>query len=70
MNPEYIKYLAKQILELKQRVNMNTQAILSTEPVITTYRDKINILSNHIERMEAELKVLHDQLVDLVAKQR
>ncbi|MFT2640547.1 hypothetical protein [Helicobacter pylori] len=70
MNPEYIKYLAKQILEVKQRVNLNTKAILSTDPVITTYRDRLNILANHIERMEAELKVLHDQLVDLVAKQR
>ncbi len=70
MNPEYIKYLAKQILEVKERVNLNTKAILSTEPIITTYRDRINILANHIERMEAELKVLHDQLVDLVAKQR
>lgn len=70
MNPEYIKYLAKQILEVKQRVNLNTKAILSTEPVITTERARINILANHIERMEAELKVLHAQLVDLVAKQR
>lgn len=70
MNPEYIKYLAKQILEVKQRVNLNTKAILSTEPVIITERERINILANHIERMEAELKVLHDQLVDLVAKQR
>ncbi|WP_240623589.1 hypothetical protein [Helicobacter pylori] len=70
MNPEHIKYLAKQILEVKQRVNLNTKAILSTEPVITTYRDRINILANHIERMEAGLKVLHDQLVDLVVKQR
>lgn len=70
MNLEYIKYLSKQILEVKERVNLNTKAILSTEPIITTYRDRINILANHIERMEAELKVLHDQLVDLVAKQR
>ncbi|WRD96335.1 hypothetical protein E5E56_07380 [Helicobacter pylori] len=70
MNPEYIKYLAKQILEVKQRVNLNTKAILSTDPVIETYRDRINILANHIERMEAELKVLHAQLVGLVAKQR
>jgi len=70
MSPDYIKYLAKQILEVKQRVELNTKAILSTGPVITTERDRINILANHIERMEAELKVLHDQLVDLVAKQR
>ncbi|GAA7053513.1 hypothetical protein HpCHN10_00380 [Helicobacter pylori] len=70
MNPEFIKFLAKEIVDLKQRVNLNTKAILSTDPVITTYRDRINILANHIERMEAELKVLHDQLVDLVAKQR
>ena len=67
MNPEYIKFLAKQILELKERVDLNTAAILSTEPVITKESDKINTLANHIERMEAELKVLHDQLVDLVA---
>ncbi|GAA7647342.1 hypothetical protein MMM6_01150 [Helicobacter pylori] len=69
MNPEYIKYLAKQILEVKERVNLNTKAILSTEPVIITYKDRIDILAQHIERIEAELKVLHDQLVDLVAKQ-
>ncbi|GAA8793717.1 hypothetical protein BTM145_14890 [Helicobacter pylori] len=51
-------------------MDLNTKAILSTEPVITTYRDRVNILANHIERTEAELKVLHDQLVELVAKQR
>ncbi len=65
ISPEYIKYLAKQILEVKERVNLNTKAILSTDPVITTYRDRINILANHIERIEAELKVLHAQLGDL-----
>ncbi|GAA7191283.1 hypothetical protein ID0440_14690 [Helicobacter pylori] len=70
MNPEYIKYLAKQILEVKERANLNTKAIVSTEPVISTYKERIDILAQHIERMEAELKVLHDQLVDLVAKQR
>ncbi|WRF18283.1 hypothetical protein KVE18_06575 [Helicobacter pylori] len=70
MNTEYIKFLSKQILEMKERVNLNTKAILSTEPVIGIHQDKINILAEHIERMEAELKVLHDQLVDLVAKQR
>lgn len=59
-----MKHLAKQILEVKGRVNLNNKLI------ITTYRDRINNLANHIERMEAELKVLHDQLVDLVAKQR
>lgn len=39
-NPEYIKYLAKQILEVKQRVNLNTKAILSTGPVIATETEK------------------------------
>lgn len=68
-DPEYIKYLAKQILEVKQRVDLNTEAILSTDPVIKTYRDRISILENHIKRMEAKLRVLHDQLVDLVARQ-
>ncbi|GAA9010075.1 hypothetical protein BTM285_08460 [Helicobacter pylori] len=70
MNPEYIKRLAKQILEVKERVNLNTDAIISTGPIIETYKDRINILANHIERMEAELKVLHAQLVDSVARQR
>ncbi|GAA6941820.1 hypothetical protein HpHUE59_05810 [Helicobacter pylori] len=60
MNPEYIKFLAKEIVDLKGRVDLNTEAILSTEPVIITYKDRINILANQIERMEAELKVLHD----------
>ncbi|WRB11383.1 hypothetical protein KVJ86_06555 [Helicobacter pylori] len=69
MNPEYMKYLAKQILEVKDRVNLNTKAILSTEPVIKSQQERIDILAQHIEIMEAELKVLHDQLVDLVAKQ-
>ncbi|EJB78870.1 hypothetical protein HPHPH3_1568 [Helicobacter pylori Hp H-3] len=32
--------------------------------------DKIEMLVENMQRMEAELKVLHDQLVDLVAKQR
>ncbi|WP_158079557.1 hypothetical protein [Helicobacter pylori] len=50
--------------------NSHTSAILSTEPVIKAHEAKIDILAQHIERMEAELKVLHDQLVDLVAKQR
>ncbi len=70
MNPEYIKFLSKQILEMKERVNLNTKGILSTEPVIEIQKAQINILAEHIEKMEAELKVLHDQLVDLVAKQR
>lgn len=70
MNPEYIKFLAKKIAEMKERENLNTQAILSTEPVFKAHEEKIQILAHELERMEAELKVLHDQLVDLVAKQR
>ncbi|GAA9016744.1 hypothetical protein BTM294_14250 [Helicobacter pylori] len=69
-SPEYIKFLAKKIAEMKERENLNTAAILSTEPVLKAHEAKIQILAQHLERMEAELKVLHDQLVDLVAKQR
>lgn len=70
INPEYIKFLVKKIMENKERMNLNTTAILSTEPVIRSHEAKIQLLAQHIERMEAEVKVLHDQLVDLVAKQR
>ncbi|MGL2480342.1 hypothetical protein ACOWNM_03695 [Helicobacter pylori] len=70
MNPEYIKFLVKKIAEMKERENLNTTAILSTAPVLKAHETKIQILVQHIERVEAELKVLHDQLVDLVAKQR
>ncbi|GAA8230889.1 hypothetical protein HpKG83_03470 [Helicobacter pylori] len=70
MNPDYIKFLAKEIVDLKDKMSLNTQAILYTEPVIVAYRDKLNMLDSQIARIEAELKVLHDQLVDLVAKKR
>ncbi|OPG65435.1 hypothetical protein BGL87_01270 [Helicobacter pylori] len=70
MNPEYIKFLAKQIVDLKQLVSLNTQAIVSTAPVFKGQEGKIQTIAHELERMEAEVKVLHDQLVDLVAKQR
>ncbi|GAA8310987.1 hypothetical protein HpDR23_13180 [Helicobacter pylori] len=70
MNPEYIKFLAKEIVDLKERTALNTQAILSTAPVFKGQEAKIQAIGHELERMEAELKVLHDQLVDLVAKQR
>lgn len=70
MNPEYIKFLAKEIVDLKERVNLNTKAIISTAPVFKGHEDKIQAIAHELQRMEAELKVLHDQLVDLVAKQR
>ncbi len=69
MNPEYIKFIAKEIVEVKERVDLNTTAILSTEPVFKGEETKIQTMANELERMDAELKVLHDQLVDLVAKQ-
>ncbi len=68
--PEYIKFLAKEIVDLKERVNLNTNAIISTTPVFKGHEDKIQAMAHELERMEAEVKVLHDQLVDLVAKQR
>lgn len=70
MNPEYIKILSKEIVDLKERTALNTQAIISTSPVFKVHDAKIEMLVENMQRMEAELKVLHDQLVDLVAKQR
>lgn len=70
MNPEYIKFLAKEIVDLKERTALNAKAILSTAPVLRGQEDKIQAIAHELERMEAEVKVLHDQLVDLVAKQR
>ncbi|MGL2807346.1 hypothetical protein ACQJ93_02300 [Helicobacter pylori] len=66
MNPEYIKFLAKKIVDLKEGVNLNTNAIISTAPVFKGQEMKIKLLQQQVDRMEA----LHDQLVDLVAKQR
>lgn len=70
MNPEYIKFLAKKIVDLEERTMLNTKAIMSTAPVFKVHDSKIEMLVENMQRMEAELKVLHDQLVDLVAKQR
>nr|WP_238702256.1 hypothetical protein [Helicobacter pylori] len=70
MNPEYSEFLAKEIVDLKERTALNTKAILSTAPVLKGQEAKIQAIGHELERMEAELKVLHDQLVDLVAKQR
>lgn len=70
MNPEYIKFLVKEIVDLKEGVALNTSAILSTQPVFEGQEAKIQKIAHELERMEAELKVLHDQLVGLIAKQR
>lgn len=70
MNPEYIKVLAKEIVDLKEITALNTKAIMSTAPVFKVHDAKIEMLVENFQRMEAELKVLHDQLVELVAKQR
>ena len=70
MNPEYIKVLAKEVVGLKEKTMLNTTAILSTEPAFSAHERKIRQLQEQVVIMEAELKVLHDQLVDLVAKQR
>ncbi|WP_275527810.1 hypothetical protein [Helicobacter pylori] len=43
---------------------------MSTAPVFKVHDAKIEMLVENMQRMQAELKVLHDQLVDLVAKQR
>ncbi|WQZ20850.1 hypothetical protein KVL94_04870 [Helicobacter pylori] len=69
MNPEYIKFLAKEIVGLKETTALNAEAILSTAPVLKGQESKIQAIAHELERMDAELKVLHDQLVDLVAKQ-
>ncbi|MCQ2925264.1 hypothetical protein JT257_07545 [Helicobacter pylori] len=58
MNPEYIKFLAKEIVKLKERTMLNTKAILSTEPVFKGQEAKIQTMAHELERMEAEVKVL------------
>lgn len=70
MNTEYIKFLAKEIVGLKERTILNTKAIMPTAPVFKVHDAKIEMLVGNMQRMEAGLKVLHAQLVDLVAKQR
>lgn len=43
---------------------------LPNDAHINTTVHAVRTLQKQVARMEAELKVLHDQLVDLVAKQR
>lgn len=40
MNPEYIKFLAKEIVDLKEITALNTKSILSTAPVFKGHEDK------------------------------
>ncbi|WQV49525.1 hypothetical protein KVM46_06930 [Helicobacter pylori] len=47
----------------------NNIALLNDAHINTTAH-AVRTLQKQVARMEAELKVLHDQLVDLVAKQR
>ena len=70
MNPEYIKFLSKEIVDLKETIILNTKAIVSTAPVLEGQEAKIQAIGHKLERMEAELKALHDKLVNLAAKKR
>ncbi len=69
MNPEYIKFLAKKIVELNDVVSFNNEQILFASKAFREQDKELQALQHKVDRMEAELKVLHDQLVDLVAKQ-
>ncbi|MCQ2912273.1 hypothetical protein JT104_01235 [Helicobacter pylori] len=69
LDPQYIKLLAKKIMETNHIVGLNARAILAGGKAFRQQDSEIQLLKGQVERMEAELKVLHDQLVDLVAKQ-
>nr|EJB95617.1 hypothetical protein HPHPH23_0122 [Helicobacter pylori Hp H-23] len=49
---------------------MNSRAILAGDKAFKQQEIEIQLLKRQVERIEAELKVLYEQLVDLVAKQR
>ncbi len=70
MNPEYIKFLAKEIVDLNEVVSFNNKQILFASKAFREQDRELQALQHKVDRMEAELKVLHEQLVDLVAKQR
>ncbi|GAA7926961.1 hypothetical protein HpBT060_15100 [Helicobacter pylori] len=69
MNTEYIKFLAKELVNLKEKAALKTQAISQIDTLFGNYYRKIDILLQRLDRIGAQLKVLHDQLVGLVAKQ-
>ncbi|WRE28992.1 hypothetical protein KVE92_07670 [Helicobacter pylori] len=69
MNPEYIKMLSKNIMNTNEVVSFNNKQILFASKAFKEQSRELQLLQQKVDRMEAELKVLHDQLVDLVAKQ-
>ncbi|MCQ2631838.1 hypothetical protein JT236_00570 [Helicobacter pylori] len=69
LNPEYIKFLSKKIIQTNEIVGFNNQQIIFASKAFREKDREIQALKHQLDRMEAELKVLHDQLVDLVAKQ-
>ncbi|WQS70190.1 hypothetical protein KVC68_07555 [Helicobacter pylori] len=69
MNPEYIKFLSKKVMQTNEIVGFNNKQIIFASKAFREQEREIQALKHQVDRMEAELKVLHDQLVDLVAKQ-
>ncbi|WRE31863.1 hypothetical protein KVE90_07300 [Helicobacter pylori] len=69
MDPDYIKMLSKNIMRTNEVVSFNNQQILFASKAFKEQSKELQALQHKVDRMEAELKVLHDQLVDLVAKQ-
>ncbi len=70
LNPEYIKFLSKKIMQTNEIVGFNNKQIIFASRAFREQSKEVQELKRQVDRMEAELKVLHDQLVDLVAKQR
>ena len=70
LNPEYIKFLTKKIMQTNEIVGFNNRQIIFASKAFKEQSKEVQELKRQVDIMEAELKVLHDQLVDLVAKQR
>ncbi|PUD12323.1 hypothetical protein C2R92_08880 [Helicobacter pylori] len=52
---EYSEFLAKEIVDLKEKTALNTEVILSSAPVFKGHDAKIEMLVENMQRMEAEL---------------
>ncbi|BDA08216.1 hypothetical protein OHP008_08510 [Helicobacter pylori] len=70
LNPECIKFLSKNIIQTNEMVGFNSKQVIFASKAFREQNAEIRELKRQVGRMEAELKALHDQLVDLVAKQR
>lgn len=57
-------------MQTNEIVGFNNKQIILTAQAFREQDKKVQELKRQVNRIKAELKVLHDQLVDLVAKQR